>query len=398
MLLTLIVAVFAAATSPAASTQTQLPARAAVFTIGKGAGAQADQAQLSLTRALAEAKVPLADVSTLFAPTGPANTSAQLLTEGLTALENLDTVAAGQKFQEALAFLERNPGLADTKTLTQLHLLLGTIALQSGKAGKKRGADEVMRAAVLDPNFVLDPKYFSPDIKKEWAKALKELEAKPKSQLTFDSAPQGAEVIFQGQSMGATPISAGTAVAAGQHLVNFRLPGYAPAGLLLAVSGETRAKGELSPVAGYAAQKTQMNEVLPGNFGGTQVPNAAISVAEAMKSRFLVVAEVDPTGNGQLEVWDAAKGNRLKDVRLVSGQFGSAAEQVKRFIDHPAPLEISGGEGPVATASASNDEPLTKKWWFWAAIGVVVVGAAATGIAVAASNGNTLSPSLSGTF
>lgn len=401
-----------AAPAGAAPAQTNLANRAAVFTVAKeGVGdvsiaqAAADKAQAQLGQALSEAQVPVADVPALFPTPAPPATATKLVKEGLEAFDNLDTDVAGKKFQEALTFLEQNPGAADTKTLTQLHLFLGTIALQGGKAGKKKAAEELTRAAVLDPSYDLDPKFFGPDVKKEFEKAVADLDKKPKAELTFNSVPGGAEVSFGTMKLGQTPITKPVAVVPGRHLVTFMHPGYEIAGVLVDVTtGESEAKAELKPVAAYAAQKSKMNDVLPGNFGGKQVPNAAVSVADAMKSRFLVVAEVDNSGSGKLEVWDAAKGNRLKDVSLTAGKYASAAEQVKKFIANPSPLDNSvssagSGNDTVATVEADGaSEPITKKWWFWTAIGVVVVGGAAAGIAVAASsNANTYNPAL-GTF
>ena len=261
---------------------------------------------------------------TLFPPAGPPAAGAKLVKEGVEAFDNLDTDAAGVKFREALSFLELNPGAADTKTLAELHVFLGTISMQNGKAGKKKADEELTRAAVLDPRLELNPKYFGPDVKKEWDKVLKDVEAKPKNRLTFNSVPAGADVLFRGKSLGLTPVTNPVSVAPGRHLVSFNHPGFEPSGLLVDVAGDTEAKTELKPLAGYAAQRTKMRDVLPGNFGGKSVPNAAVGVADAMKSRFLVVAEVDVRGEGKLEVWDTAKGNRLKGVSLVSGSYGAA--------------------------------------------------------------------------
>ena len=54
----------------------------------------------------------------------------------------------------------------------------------------------------------------------------------------------------------------------------------------------------------------------------------------------------------------------------------------------PAPPGVDLTASP---ASASNDEPIYKKWWFWAGAGAVVVGAVV--IAVVASSGAASAPS-----
>ncbi len=119
-------AVLAAPAAGAAQAQPNLPTRAAVFTVPKEAvgdatahAAAADKALSALTRALTDANVPTADVPALFPPTPTPNTAIKLFKEGLEAFDNLDTDAAAKKFQESMAFLEQNPGAADTKTLTE---------------------------------------------------------------------------------------------------------------------------------------------------------------------------------------------------------------------------------------------------------------------------------------
>ncbi len=93
------------------------------------------------------------------------------------------------------------------------------------------------------------------------------------------------------------------------------------------------------------------------------------------------------TLGGSLEVWDPETGNRLTNV-LFEGEAGlpAAAIKVKNFISSPSPL--SGKNKPVASIDGEpgGGTPLYKQWWLWAAVGgVVVVGAASAGIAVAAS-------------
>lgn len=383
MITALIAALLVAAPAPSPSLQN----RAAVFAVAKAgvgdAAAGADKAQAQLTQALSAENVSLADVKALFPESSQPANGTKLMNEGLEAFDNLDTEAASQKFREALHFYEQNPGAADSKTLAELHLFEGTIAMQSGKAGKKKAVEEITHAAILDPAIDLNPKYFGPDVKKEWERVVKELEARPKSTLSFSSNPAGADVFFRGKSLGLTPLTRAASVSLGQQLATFKRPGYETTGTLLDVTGDTEAKATLKPVPAYAAQKSKMNDVIPGNFGGKQVPNIAVNVAEAMQSRFLVVAEVDARGEGKLEVWDAANGNRMKDVSLVTGDYASAAKQVKTFMASPAPLS-SSGTAASASVEDTTSEPITKKWWFWTAVGVVVVGGAVgAGVAIA---------------
>jgi hypothetical protein len=66
---------------------------------------------------------------------------------------------------------------------------------------------------------------------------------------------------------------------------------------------------------------------------------------------------------------------------------GSLATQVKAFVAQPSVMASAVSRGKQPPELAVN-EPVYKKWWFWTAVGVVVVGGAtAGGVAAASAHG-----------
>lgn len=390
MLSLLLVVLAAPAKGGAAASASSLPNRAALFVVAKETGeTSAAKVEVELRKALEERSVGLTDLESLFPVDLPANKGATLLKEGTEAVDNLDFDAANAKFTEAMAFYGQNPALADAREVATVHLHLANIALQTGgKPGQKAALENVSKALVLFPAIELDPKYFGPDVKKLADKALIDLNKGTKAQLTIASQPLGAEVLFRGATLGTTPLSEAPVVPAGRHLVTVKRPGFKPAGAFVNVTKEGgQVTLELSEAEGYAEARRSMNGLVPANLA-KGVPREARQVAETMKSRFLIVTEVAPGGDGALEVWDVETKSRLKDVSLpTDGNFGPVVDKVKAFLANPSPVAVAKTETQVTTTvEPDSGDSVLSKWWFWAAVGgVVVVGAAATTVGVVAS-------------
>lgn len=369
-----------------------LPNRASLFIVPKEtAETAAAKVEVDLHKALDERSVPLTDLESLFPVEMPGNRAPALVKDGTDAVDNLDFDTASAKFAEALSFLDQNPAVAEAKEAATLHLHLANIALQTGgKPGLKLAAEHAMKAVILFPQIELDPKYFGPDVKKVVDKALLDLNKAPKAQLTIASLPLGAEVSFRGAVLGMTPLSEAPMVPVGRHLVTIKKAGFRPAGAFVSVTKDGgQISLELTEAEGYAKARKTMASVVPSNLG-KGIPKEARQVAEVMKSRFLIVAEIGAGGIGPLEVWDVETKSRLKDVELPNdGAYGPAVDKVKAFLANPSPVAVAKKEdtGVTATAEPDSGDSVLTKWWFWAVVGGVVVAGAATGIGVAAAQG-----------
>ncbi|MDX2008950.1 MAG: PEGA domain-containing protein [Myxococcaceae bacterium] len=376
----------------ALSAPAALPNRSSLFIVPKEtAETAAAKVEVELHKALDERSVSLTDLESLFPVDMPGNRAPALIKEGTDAVDNLDFDTASAKFTEALTFLDQNPAVADAKEASTLHLHLANIALQTGgKPGLKQAAEQVMKAVILNPQLELDPKYFGPDVKKLVDKALVDINKAPKAQLTIASLPLGAEVSFRGAVLGVTPLPESPVVPVGRHLVTIKKPGFKPAGAFVSVTKEGgQISLELSEAEGYAKARRAMASLVPSNLG-KGLPKEAREVAETMKSRFLIVAEVGAGGVGPLEVWDVETKSRLKDLELPNdGAYGPIVDKVKAFLANPSPVAVAKKDDASVrdTAEPDSGDSVFSKWWFWAVVGGVVVAGTATGIGVAAAQG-----------
>lgn len=388
-MLTVLLLVLAAPGKGAASSA--LPNRASVFISPKEtAEPHAAKVESQLLKALDKASVPVTDLESLFPEEASANRGLSLMKDGTDAVDNLDFDLAAAKFKEALTSWDQNPATADPKELATAHLHLANIALQTGgKPGLKVALEEVTKAVIYFPGVELDPKYFGADVKKVHEKALADMAKLPKAALTIHTAPGGAEVHFRGAPLGTTPLTEAAQVPTGRHLIVARRPGFTSAGVFMNVAKDGEVSLELAPAEGYGAAIKSMKGLIATNLG-KGVPKDAMTVAETMKSRFLIVAEVAPGGDGTLEVWDVETRARLKEVSLpTDGNFGPVADKVKAFIANPSPVAVAKKDSKNEvrdTAEPSSGDSVFSKPWFWGVVGgVVAVGAGAAVVGVVAS-------------
>lgn len=360
-----------------------------MFVVPQETAERQAKVETELLKALDKASVPVTDLESLFPEEQTSNRGLSLLREGTDAVDNLDFDLAAAKFKEALTFWDQNAAMADAKELATAHLHLANIALQTGgKPGLKTALEEVTKAVIYYPAVELDPKYFGADVKKVFDKAVSDVAKLPKASLAIQTAPGGAEVQFRGASLGTTPLSESASAPTGRQLIVARRPGFRSAGIFMNVAKDGDVSLELSPAEGYGEALKTMRGLVGSNLG-KGVPKDAMAVAETMKSRFLIVTEVAPGGEGALEVWDVETRNRLKDLSLpTDGNFAPLAAKVKDFIANPSPVVVAKNDKNEVKDSAepSSGGSVFSKPWFWGVVGgVVAVGAGAAVIGVAAS-------------
>lgn len=314
--------------------------RTAVMVFPTGA-ASAQAKELALSNALGESGVPVADLEALFVAAPGENAAVGLAKEGRDAFDNLDLELAAKKLIEALNFLNKNPALADAKQLAELNVWLATVALQNGAIGKSKATDALMRAVVFDPAYVIDTRVLGQDVKKEWARVLAVVEAKPKGTLRFAAPATAAR--FRNKTLAG---NASVPVPPGRHLVQFTRPGFQPAGVYVEVmqDKEAVATTELVPVAEYATVRAK---VQPAVGSGSFSP-ALADAAKALGARYLVLGQAD----GELEVWDTVAHERSKKV--------STAAEVKAFIASRKTVAVSEAGGASSGEVVAEVNPVAK--------------------------------------
>lgn len=309
----------------------------------------ATKTELRLGEALEAAQLPVTDLTTVFSPAPIDNAANALIAEGREAFDNLDTDLAQKKLKKALEFLERNPAIAEPAHMAEVHAYLGAISMQLGTpVGRAKANESLTRAAVFDPTFVLDPNHFGTDVKKEWDRIVKDLEARARVRLVINSSPPGAEVTLRGASLGSTPLSGPQQVVPGRHLVKFTLAGHSPTGLFVDVMKATvEASATLPPLPALEAARSKAQTLLGAAADG--VPVAALELATSTGARFIVVGTVDSLGIGHLDAYDTQAKRSVHEVPLRE-TLTSAVAQVKRLTLGTADATPSLATGsPTAT-------------------------------------------------
>jgi hypothetical protein len=389
--LTLLLVVLAAPkTTPPAAAAT-LPSRTAVFVVTKvdGDGATG-RVEIQLLQALGEQDVDLVELDTLYPPAPPDPTALKALKalkDGKEAWDNLDVEVASAKYTEALGQLTAHPGTASARQLGEAHFFLALLALQEGgKAKTKKAQEEFARALVYDSALSVDVKTHGADAKKVFDKAKAEVEARAQGTLTIETAPGGAEASVGSKRLGLTPVDA-PALTVGRHLVTVTRSGFEPEGAFAEVVQEgATATLKLKSTQNYGEVRSVASELATAGLGKGKVPDGARRLGELMKARFLLVASLT-AGAGPFEVWDVETGSQVAGLR-VSDQASlvAAATKVKQFVSNPSAFAPATAVARPGEGDSWLAAPVFKKWWFWTAVGVVVVGGATAGVVAGVSS------------
>lgn len=358
----------------AATTPSPPSSKALVVTRGD---ARAGALALKLEAALRKAGADVVDVEARYPPPEVSGAEGEALTkEGREAYDNLDVDLAVEKLERAVKFYEENPATVKVEPLAEIFVVLGASKLQDKKK-KAEAKKDFVRALQTWPQVAPDPKLFGSDVQKAFADARKELGGAT-GKLSVTSDPGGAQVTVQGQPLGQTPLDAPVDVPAGPTFVQLQRPGYAPFGAAVEVQpGQTAAVD--AKLAGAPAWEKNLAKaqalIGPGPFGAEALPPEAKTVARDAGARYLVLADVG--ADVQLQVWDTQDGQRLREVSFGptdDAGLEQAARQVQAWLTRPVVAEAPAGK-PLALP------PVLKKWWFWAAVGGVVVAGTVVGVA-----------------
>ncbi len=379
-MLPLLLIVLAAPNTAAAPAKPLLPSSAAVF-VSSPDEAEAAKHEVALTKALQDDGAPLIDVAGEFPAPPPDDTGMKLAAAAKQAYDDLDYEGSAAKWNEALEFFVQHPASADAKTLADAHFFIGALAIQNnGKSQLKKGTEEFTRALLFNPELTCDPQVYGADVKKAFDKALADVGARGVGQLTVESTPPGAKISLQGKNVGLTPIEQGPSVAPGRHLVSFSKPGYESAAIFADVVKEGAiAKTTLKAAPGYGEVRDAATALVGKGVGVKgALPEGAKKLGDVVKARFLVLSD-----GATAEVWDVETGNRLAGLSISAEEVNASAKQISAFIANPAPAAMADAKDTVEPGEGG---PVYTKWWFWTAVGVVAVGAAATTAGVAAAN------------
>lgn len=237
-------------------------------------------------------------------------------------------------------------------------------------------------ARTLKPDVAPDEYSALPEVARAFQQAGAEAGGGAFGALIVDSRPQGVEALLDGRRfLGVTPLDVPD-VPAGPHLVVLRRPGYVrktvrvdvPAGGTAAVSGDEGALDEARRKPLYDMAMRKLAEA------------GEAAAIEDVKALFLadlaLVVRLDESARGmsaRATLWDLATMQRVFEGSepregvvsvLGAGAAEALANAALAVVEERAQVRESG----AATYRARASGGIWSRWWFWTAVGAVVLG------------------------
>ncbi|MCB0271843.1 MAG: PEGA domain-containing protein [Bdellovibrionales bacterium] len=255
--------------------------------------------------------------------------------------------------------------------------------------------NEVM---LLDPDRnekKLSSKFYSPQVRKLYQDVFEEFQNKEKGDVILQSDPQGASVFLDGKKIGVTPASIKN-IPVGKHYFRFTKNGFEDHfNEQFIVVGENRIESRLQS-SSLTSKDAYFTTLDPSQ---TIEENRRAFLDELGLALggdiFLFLTPLSGKVQGQL--YDQRSQELSPQI-----QGKTPAELVEKLLRFLGPdgyvvsrddvsqsalvqkdnIEIPNEKPELSTTapkqpSTSSENKITKKWWFWPAVGVVVIGAGA---------------------
>ncbi len=314
---------------------------------------------------------------------------------GITAYEQLEPrkavaslQAAVQSYEQAVPLL-RGPVAADY--LSTLSYLAASLVLTGDM---QQGQATFRKLLIVEPTTELDKRLFPPGMVRLFAAARQEQTAAATGALAVHASPEHAKVFVDGRFRGVAPCSI-DGLAAGRHLVVVRKAGHRPWGAAVTVAAATE-----SPV------RCRLQRAPAGEAFEQALAAAAAQVGAELAPRLqglalgrgldrLALGRLSQAGDGvayTLSWYAVASGQPLREhAGILVGERDTYAGAVESLFTY---LITGRGDVLQSAALAERDEPeavrlrdealfeppevpVYERWYFWTAVGAVVVGAAA---------------------
>lgn len=347
--------------------------------------------------------VPDAELDALFKepPTRATEPLAQRarehLKKGKEYSESLKPKQAITEFKEALRILRAIfASLGDLSALEEAHLYLGMTYQALGK--DRRAAREYRMVLLLNPRRELDDTMVNPVVVESFNQARERLLTSMTGSISLISKPSAAWVHMNGKPVGYTPITI-PGVYPGEHYFTMEHDGYQTWFGVLKVKPGGLEKKEVFLAEGKRIRWVRLRNRI-GHAGIGRAGHQDVEkFANAVGADWLLLTVVSHLGGQvmlELGIFESG-GNQVSSLGIFTaeeGQLGKVAERVERWVQgdrtlshktfirkKPPDNNLGGGTDlPPPPPPPPPEEEGTawyKSWWFWTAVSVVAVGAAA---------------------
>ncbi len=343
-----------------------------VVTHTNGAIAESEKrTQVQFVDALRVVGIDAVPLSDHYADETQDDTGRKLIDRGREAYEALDFDDATTQFHDALIYFEAHPESAHSRWLADASFYLSLVSLQLGKSSTIPTAEvDFQNALIHNPNLTIDRKTYGAAIKKVFDRARKAVAARALGSIQVDSIPAGVNVTLRDQKLGVTPIDESISIPVGRHLLQFSKMGFKTAGVIVNVAkGQNLVRPILTKAEAFQ-QISSMFQTIGDRLNAPAVPPELVPEMQRLGARFWIVMNDTPVRT-EISVWD-----HVANRHLAAGAMNAEtdahviATAIQNFIREPMkPL-------PQPLVAVAPQARLYRKWWFWAAAGVVVAGAA----------------------
>ncbi len=297
--------------------------------------------------------------------------------------------------EQALAALEAAPlDAASGPQRLDAALTLAQVARSQGDLQEMRRA--IAAALAVDPLLDLSAEQYPPGMVQACEEQRRVLQSGPAGELVVESVPPVAEVLINGISRGATPLTL-SGLPAGEYAISVRANRYRPEQRQVRIAAGARER-----VRAKLAWARQGDAGDAGRDAAAAV-REGVRLAEALRADQVVLVDArSAEGKGMslaLRVVDRAARTGMKPVEVET--FGGAAKndqlaeaasrlarqlQVELDTDPTRWLDPAGEADPMLLGKAKK--PLHRRPLFWAGVGTAAAAAIIGGVLAAMSSGD----------
>lgn len=322
------------------------------------------------------------------------------LQKGKDALFKMEVDSAIMQLSDAVDQLIAVLPYIKKQELADAMMAVAVAHYQKGKTPPMQQA--LKRLLTWRPNYTPDPAQVPPQMNDAIEAARQQVSQLPRADLKVSSEPAGAQVFVDGDYIGVAPLTV-PGLATGEHYVTLKKLGY-KRGLRVAQvkeSGGSPVLGKLQRSEKYLLVEQAIAKVTP-QMGQSPIDSVVDNLRETLFLDQTVFLKVRKGGGDEVEL--GAYLYDLRSRRLLnqqttklrapsgvpqSGALATVSDRLYTGVSYDGGLQAPVDAPPPPPA---DTRPLYKRWWFWAAVGVIAVGTV-TAIAVGASQRNTSCPS-----
>jgi len=292
-------------------------------------------------------------------------------------LRSGDAEDAATRLEAMLALFEQNLVSVKRATLVDAYML-GAIA--GCRLNRRRRCDEGFeRVLVFREEATYDSRRYPSEYAARFDEARSRVGVRARTTLTIATEPEGAEVFIDGRSVGPSPATADSLLP-GDHYVTIKLLGYEKKIERVTVpetGGEAHL--DLRPLRDMLMVQQTLPRIRQG-LGEQRAPNMLARFATsrlAVDQCAVAVLSPDAGGDVRVEVFLYDIRSRLllsrRAATVPSGEHaqdeaGRLGTTLYRNVDLTGQVAA-----PEDTVIVDPAPPLWARWWFWTAVGVVVV-------------------------